>query len=80
MEQWIEGVFPVPKDPAVIARRQQIERTGETPEESSAARKEMMILIGAVILTLTIISALMVFTPCLFNFHTLISSRFSLHG
>ncbi|KAI5782745.1 isoprenoid synthase domain-containing protein [Geopyxis carbonaria] len=61
VEQWIEGVFPVPKDPAVIARQQQIERTGETPEESAAVRKEMLILIGAVVLTLTIISALMIF-------------------
>ncbi|KAF8250842.1 putative squalene synthetase [Wilcoxina mikolae CBS 423.85] len=62
VEQWIENVFPTPQDPAVIARLQQMQQTGETPEEAAANRKEMMLLVGAVVVMLVGISSLMVST------------------
>jgi farnesyl-diphosphate farnesyltransferase len=63
VEQWIEGVFPTPQDPAVIAQQRQMQATGETLEEAAANRKEMMLLVGAVVVTLLGISLLMVSIP-----------------
>ncbi|KAF8475989.1 isoprenoid synthase domain-containing protein [Kalaharituber pfeilii] len=61
IDQFIESIFPTPTDPAVIARQRQLEATGETPEEAALAKKEMMMLIAAVIGTLSVISAFMIF-------------------
>ncbi|KAI5808794.1 isoprenoid synthase domain-containing protein [Peziza echinospora] len=61
VDQFIETIFPTPTDPAVIERTRQLEATGETPEEAALAKKEMLILIAAVITTLTVISGFMIF-------------------
>ncbi|CCX12133.1 isoprenoid synthase domain-containing protein [Pyronema domesticum] len=60
VEQWIENVFPTPTDPEIIARQRALAETGETPEEAAANRKELFMLIGAVLVMLFGISFLMV--------------------
>jgi len=61
IEQFIESIFPTPTDPITIERQRQLAATGETPEEAAAAKKEMFLLIAAVVGTLTVISAFMIF-------------------
>ncbi|KAL7276923.1 bifunctional farnesyl-diphosphate farnesyltransferase/squalene synthase [Rhizina undulata] len=61
VEQFIESIFPTPKDPKAIEVARQREVSGETPEQAAEARKEILYLTLAVVATLGILSALMIF-------------------
>lgn len=85
IEQFIESIFPTPTDPVAIERQRQLAATGETPEEAAVAKKEMLLLIAAVVGTLTVISAFMVRLqqshPSKYSWRqVLIVYRFSSHG
>ena len=60
VEQWIETIFPRPVDAVETERREQMERTGQTPEQAAQARGEMMMLTAAVVGTLVVVSLIMV--------------------
>lgn len=60
VEQFIESIFPTPKSSDEIEARRQMDATGETPEQAAEAKKEIFMLVAAIIATLFAISALMV--------------------
>jgi len=60
VEQFIESIFPTPVEPKAVAARAQMRATGQTPEQAAAAKKETMLLIGAIVATLSVISGIMV--------------------
>lgn len=62
IEQWIEGVFPTPLDPEIVALQRQAAATGETVEQyqSRSSKLQLMALLAMSITTLTLLSLTMV--------------------